>query len=480
MAFIPANTVETFSPSRFEAEGEITLRGKKIRYRSICEDNIIYNSAGKPIGSVFSYTYLRTDVKDPQQRPVIFVFNGGPGCSCVWLHVGMFGPYRVKYDDPVNPPAHPPFDIEVNPYCLLDDCDIVLLDPVGTGYGILLDPEAGSSFYSVRNDAEVTCDFIESWISRYGRWQSRKYLCGESYGTTRACAVAGIGSGNSEKRQYAMSFSGVILVGGNITVFPKGDPTEQSVVALPTMAVTNLYHNKFCDETPEKVIEQAWDFAVNDYLPALFRGNSLKGRSRRAIKEKLSYYTRMSDKYLEEHFLRIDRRDFTWNVVADRGLETGFYDSRFTQPMHTVRTGQFDSVADEASMGKFSPSFIGAMNGPIKDKLGITFNRPHEGVSFDCTAAWTHGDTTRSTSEYLSAAMRRIREMQVMFVNGYYDVAGILGNVRYHVNQSGLAEERTFVNIYPSGHMAYLGDDSLSLLSEDVRRMVTGKLKNHK
>ncbi len=472
-----ANTVEAFAPSRFTASGCVTIRGKKIPYNVTSEDNIIYSAEGKALGSVFSYSYIRSDIEDNSRRPVIFVFNGGPGCSCVWLHVGMFGPYRVKYDDPVNPPTQPPYEIEENPFCLLDDADIVLIDPVGTGYGVLLDPDAADRFWGTQADAESILDFVELWISRNHRWQSPKFLAGESYGTTRASLMAGIGSGNSSKRQYAMSFNGIILIGGGINPYRNGAPTEQSVVAFPTYSVTNWYHHHTIDKPAEEVIEDAWNFAIDDYLPALFKGNSLKGRARNAIKERIKLFTNMDDAYLERNYLRIDRREFTWEVIKEQHMECGFYDSRFTQPLHSNRTGPFDTVADEASMGKFSPSFIAALNGPIKEKLNITFNRPHEGVSFDCTAFWQSKPLDRTTAEALSAAQRRLKDMQVLFINGYYDMAGILGNTRFCVNQSGLIEERTFVNAYPSGHMAYLGDDSFALMEKDIRALINGKLK---
>ncbi len=469
--FRAANVVEPFNPSRFVTENnKIKINGKQITYKTICEDNVIYNENGVAMGSIFSYSYFRTDVDDPA-RPVIFVFNGGPGCGVVWMHLGMFGPLHLKLDDPVNPPTVPPFEVTENPYCLLDDADLVMIDPVGTGYGVLLNSEFRENFYDIMTDAEAMCDFIELWTNRYQRWQSPKYLAGESYGTTRACTVAGIGTGDTKRRQYSLSFSGVILIGGGIS--QSFGTTERSVTQLPTFAATNLYHHPKDGRSTEEFAEECWQFAQDDYLKALFQGNNLKGPARKAIKEKLTYFTGMNDAFLEKNFLRISAREFSWNLLADEGMECGNYDSRYKSPLHQ-RLGFWDDVTDEASMGKFSPVFLACMQGPVKQHLGITFNRGYEGVSFDCDTLWTHKEMPKTTAEWLASAMRRIEKMQVLFANGYYDLGGFCGQ-RYNIAQSGLALDRVTAKVYEAGHMPYLGDASLKVLAGDVRKMIRGK-----
>ena len=183
---------DTFKPARFESDGKITLSGKEIPYHTICEDNVIYGPDGNPVASIFTYAYFRSDVEDTANRPVVFAYNGGPGSSCMYVHAGFLGTRRMQYDEVDRESAFGPYKVIDNPDCLIDIADIVLIDPVGTGYGVLIDESKKKDFFGIEQDAEALLTVLEAWVRRYNRGLSPKYLCGESYGCTRSAVAAGI------------------------------------------------------------------------------------------------------------------------------------------------------------------------------------------------------------------------------------------------------------------------------------------------
>lgn len=180
----------TFSESRYQTHHEMVIHGTRISFDAIAEDYVITNSQDEPEATMFSYTYLRTDAPEGIDRPVMFVWDGGPGGSCSQQHLNFFGPWRLSCDLTGMPQMRPPYALEDNPHCLLDVCDIVLIDPVGTGYARLLDETQASKYYSVNGDARAMADFIQTWLTYYDRWNSKLLLCGSSYGTIRCVRVA--------------------------------------------------------------------------------------------------------------------------------------------------------------------------------------------------------------------------------------------------------------------------------------------------
>ena len=275
---------DVFTPSRFEGKGEITLRGEKISYRSVSEDNVFYDENGKAIASIFSFSYFRDGVEDLSKRPVIFAFNGGPGTSSVMVHLGFVGPKRIKYKDDVDDMTGlPPYEVIDNPECLLDIADLVLVDPVGTGFGVLLDEAKGSQFYGVEEDAEALLSFIQSWLQRYERWMSPKYVIGESYGCTRAACAAGIAARGSADRYYDFAFDGIVFIGNSVSTgkfFNREVPAEPAVLGFPTYAAINWYHNTDHSVELDEWVHEARAFADSEYVLALYRGSSLKGKER--------------------------------------------------------------------------------------------------------------------------------------------------------------------------------------------------------
>ena len=295
---------DTFKPARFESDGKITLSGKEIPYHTICEDNVIYGPDGNPVASIFTYAYFRSDVEDTANRPVVFAYNGGPGSSCMYVHAGFLGTRRMQYDEVDRESAFGPYKVIDNPDCLIDIADIVLIDPVGTGYGVLIDESKKKDFFGIEQDAEALLTVLEAWVRRYNRGLSPKYLCGESYGCTRSAVAAGIAATMGRERGYGIAFDGIVFIGNTVTVgkyFGEGLPVETSVLGFPTYAGVNWYHNHPANQSVEDFVKEAKAFADHDYVLALYKGEAISEEEKEHILEIVSYYTGDSRAYLLRH-----------------------------------------------------------------------------------------------------------------------------------------------------------------------------------
>ena len=463
-----------FTAAQFTAEGSVALRGEKVDYRVISEDTVICDDAGKQTGSIFSFSYFRTDNHDAT-RPVAFVYNGGPGSASVWQHLGFFGPRRVKLADPVNPPATPPFELEDNPHSPLDVCDIVLIDPVETGYGRLLDPEAGKQFFGIEQDACAMAHFIEGWLTRYGRWDAPVYLAGESYGAVRNCVVANAlmgGPTSPTQRLLGISVAGIIMLGSHLPTqgLLVPEPVEPAALQLPAIAATAWYYKQDGKPDLASFVEEAGRFSCEEYLPALFLGDRLSPARLQQLSERLAYFTGLPAAYFQEQRLQVSCDAFAAELLKDQGWTVGLYDSRY-KLKSWPGGGLKDPVGDDAAMGQYSPVFVGAMAGPMKAELNIAFEREYKAINFAINRIWD-SSLRQTPAQHLAAAMRRNRELRVMFGHGYWDLACPFSHMQYAVSQMGLPRERVEIKLYPSGHMPYLGEESAANLSRDIRAFV--------
>ena len=469
---------DVFTPSRFNGDGNITLRGVNVPYHTVSEDNVFYDDDGKPIASIFSYSYFRSDVEDVRNRPVLFGFNGGPGTSSMMVHVGFLAPRRVLYgetDDDGLP--LPPYESCDNPQCLLDIADLVLIDPVGTGFGRLLDESKKGLFYGVEQDAEAILTFVQMWLARYNRWQSPKYLMGESYGCTRASTVAGMGSLSGSDRAYSVTFDGLIMIGNTVTVgkfFRDKPPIYPAVLAVPTLAAVHWYHNRPSEQTVDEFVAEAKQFADKDYLLALYQGEALKGEARERIIEKVVYYTGVSREYLERRELVLEDVEFRSQVIRDKGRSVARLDGRITRPLYRpLQDEQQWGISDDAAEGKYNAFFQSILCGEVFPRLGIKWDRNFVN-SHSLWADWNNDVKGRGTGQNLSAAMRRTPTMRTFFINGWYDICTQIGILYYTLDHSGLPLDRVFVKGYESGHMAYLGEDNMQAVTDDMYTFIKG------
>lgn len=474
-----------FEPICAKAEGSITLRGEVIHYRTVCEDNVFYDEAGTPIASIFSYSYLRTGVES-ENRPVLFCFNGGPGASSMYVHAGCFGAKRVQYPEATQGyPSLPPYRVIDNPDCLLDVADLVMVDPVGTGLGLLLNEAEASRFLGIEEDAEALVMFIARWLTRYRRWNSPKYLVGESYGCTRAATAASIAFDGGKTQGYSIAFDGLVLIGNTVTVakyFNRGAPIEPAVEAFPTMAALNWYHKRPTAQPLEGFVAQACAFAATEYLTALNKGESLTGSERDAVKKKVMYYTGVSSAYLEARDLRLERLSFCQELLRDRGEVLSILDGRFCRPVHqpTALEGQPGYSCDAASQ-RFNSFYRAALCGEIFQSLGLAdIDRNFVpscsyGTELVPGSRWNFETEQLISGDRLSSVMAHVPGMRTMFANGWYDLCTQTGIVYHTMTHRHLPPERTVFRAYCSGHMAYVGEENVKQLSEDIRVFISGK-----
>ena len=469
---------DQFEPLRFEAEHVITIRGQKIPFRVISEDNVFYDEQGKPVASVFSFSYFRSDVANPSARPVIFAYNGGPGSASMYVHAGFLGPRRITYGEPDRPSAFGPYTVIDNPDCLLDIADLVLVDPVGTGYGMLLNEDAKDQFLGIEPDAEALLSFIESWTLRYQRGLSPKYLIGESYGCTRSAVAAGIAATNGKERAYGVAFDGIVMVGNTVTVgeyFGKGLPVESSVIGFPTYAGVNWYHNRPSDQSAEEFIMEAKAFADEDYVLALYKGEALEEEKKEEIIRKVTYYTGVSREYLVNHGLKIDDNDFRQEVLRKKGKAVSRYDGRVTRPLLEPWVDEEKKALwDDAMADRYDAYFYAALTGDLFPYLGIRSDRTYVNMTM-YYKTWKKECEFGTTGEQLRNAMTRRPGMRVFFVNGWFDLCTETGFVFHTMNHAGLPKDRTFFKGYPSGHMIYIGEENIHVLCEDIRSFILGK-----
>lgn len=468
-------------PRRFESEHRGTFGGTPVRYHAVVAEHFVTDPAGRRTASIFTTSYVRTDAPKGVFRPVIFAFNGGPGSSSLWLHMGFVGPKRIAFGDDVKPETASPFRLVDNGESPLDVADIVLIDPPGTGFSRILPDGKPEQFYGVDQDARATVEVIEQWIRENGRWNAPKYLLSESYGTIRAAEVAKLLAGGpmGTGRMDGVTLNGVILLGQAMDMSRGGSADDRDYAeALPTLAATACYFGKGpAGCTAEGQAAAARAFTAGVYVEALYAGSRLAQAERVAIADKLSRLTGLPRAFILDHDLRVDARAFARALLADRGLQLGAYDARYTLPLSPNGN---DPVADDPAMGQYVPGFVAALNLYMRRELGAALDRPYEAIAFrTVNARWDYGygpgiPVGRNYGDDLGVAMRRNPELRLMVGAGYYDLVTTLGAAEYTVAHSGIPLERTRFHYYESGHMPYLGEEARLALARDVRAFVTG------
>ncbi|MEY8365584.1 hypothetical protein AALA22_08060 [Anaerovoracaceae bacterium 41-7] len=470
-----------FEPVSFVREGTVKIEGTEIPYKVISEDNVLTSEAGEPVGSIFTYSYFRTDISEEEakKRPVLFAFNGGPASSSIWIHWGLISPKKIDFENPIDPQQVAPYTLVNNDRCLLDICDMVLLDPVTCGYGVLIDPKAASEFFGTDQDAAAMALVIEQWLIKHHRMNAPKYLMGESYGTQRASVLVNAlmcGPTFQNKACTGIAINGIILMG---TILP-ADPSlhalvegsmEDCVLNLPTMAATRYYHEPVEGVTQEEFIDDCYTFAADAYLRALYLGNRLPKEELAACIQKLSYFTGIPESWFSANGLRITAQQFP-KIYGETALGkvVGVYDSRFTMDLHHGLQLP-DPVADDGAMGKYTAYYAGIMSGVGKELLGIDVERPYKVINFDTLMKWNH-QAVRTPLLSMQEALRRNPQLRVLVANGIYDLCTPMGNARYSFSQIASEPGQVVIKDYPSGHMTYVGEESYEMLTKDLHEFI--------
>ena len=472
----PEYSVERFVPCRFEKEHSMEINGESVGFRSIAEDCVFYDEEGKAEATIFSISYLRKDV-EKQNRPVMFFWNGGPGSATSTLQLECFGPWLLETDGE----GKPVYGLKEAADGILDLCDLVFVDPIGVGYSRLLNQNRKEKYYSVDGDARSVAFFIAEWIRKNERWNTPIFICGESYGTIRACRVlAELGrSPYSESRKVlGIPVKGVILIGSALSMNQDGsrmlEPGIELVTAMmPAMAATNWYHHREGKGSQEEFVNKAWEFVKEELLGALFEGDNCPLDRVEKDASMLAYYTGMEKNYFLNTRLRVIREeDFCTQVAADLGCRVDIYDSRIRIPLK----------ASYNVIGNANNVPLAVMNGILSPLLDIHMDRLYYTGNLTMNPFWNYKTEElpypfgqKTHVECLKSAMEANPHMEVLFASGLYDLCTHAGNTRYLLSHSGLPKERVTMREYPGGHGVYSSKEGKNQLFADVRRMLTGK-----
>lgn len=452
-----------------------TFNGKTVNYESTVGLMPIRNSDGTIEGRMFFTAYRHTDRKT--SRPLLFVFNGGPGSASLWLHMGFVGPKRVAMLDTAGMMPPPPYSMVNNEESLLPYADIVCIDPVGTGFSRPEKPELGRKFWGVSEDISSVGQFIRSYMTKEGRWLSPIYLMGESYGTTRAAGLS------SWLNQNGIGVNGLMFISTvlNFGVDSGGNGALPTwTTKIPTYTATAWYHKKLPADLQRKplaqVVEESRKWSRNEYLLALAKGAQLSPAERKKVISDLARYTGLKTQYLEDANMRVSPNQFYIQLLRDNRDTVGRLDTRFTG---FNRSWISQGPDFDPSMSAIQPPFTSVTNHYLRNDLGFVTNDTYYVLGEGLGAPWNWGDSrgTTDTSEMLRSAVSQNPYIRALFANGYYDMATPFGAVEYSIDQLAL-DERLRKNFtwtyYESGHMIYLEDNSRRQLRDDCVKFLSG------
>jgi carboxypeptidase C (cathepsin A) len=495
----PSAPVEHFTPEQQSSKGSVTIEGRRIDYDAYAGTVVVHpkdwddvpqnapkdqDKNPRPEASMFYVAYFKTadkaaTGKSAAPRPVTFLFNGGPGSSTVWLHMGAFGPRRVLTADDSHTPAAP-YLLVNNDYSLLDVSDLVFVDAPGTGFSRIAGTDRDKAFYGVDQDAQAFADFIVQFLSKYGRWNSAKYLFGESYGTTRAAVLVG------RLETERVDFNGVIMLSQilNFDASPDGPQTNPGIelpyeLALPTYAATAWYHHKLPTAPPDlgALLAEVEHFAMSEYALALAAGSTLPAAQRDAIAAKLHEYTGLPVDYILKADLRINGGEFEKTLLGDVDMTTGRLDSRFSGPT-------MDPLSKEAEydpqLAAISSAFVSSYNDYVRKELKYGQDKIFKPL-IDIARGWNFqhrppGEPivlAQSTNVMpdLAVAMKYNPNLHVMLNGGYFDLATPFYQGVYemqHLMVPATLQNNIEYAQYQSGHMVYAHEPSLKELHAKV------------
>ena len=454
-----------------------TFGGQRLRYTATASETYLKAADGTPKASLFSIAYVK-EPRDPA-RPVAFLFNGGPGSGSLWLHMGAFGPKRVAIPSDARDDGAPPFPLVDNSDSLLDVADIVFIDPVGTGFSRPLGKTEGKEYWGVTQDAKSVAEFIRIWLGENGRWNSPKFLGGESYGTTRSAAVVN----QLEGAFNDVSLNGIILISTILDFGAQANvPGNEMpyVLFLPSMAAAAYHHGKAPADagTVEGFVQEARDFAAGDYASALFKGQKLKGEERAAIRRRLARFTGLSEPFLESADLRVSDQRFYKELLRDRGLTIGRLDARYTGRDYD---NAGESPDNDPSFYGIDAGYTAALNQWVRDGLKFRTDRQYSTIAglgnwdWDLTDQGGEAKYYKNVAPYIGRAMRENSGLRVFVGQGYFDFATPFFGAEYSLSRTGIPQDRIVYEYYGSGHMMYVRDEDRAKLSRDIRAFIRGR-----
>jgi carboxypeptidase C (cathepsin A) len=465
-------------------EHTIKIGGQIISYKATASTTLLKDAKGEPTASIYSTAYTRSDAKDMSARPIAFIYNGGPGSASIWLHMGAFGPRRVVTANAAQTPP-PPYKLVDNIGCLLDKADLVFIDPVGTGFSHAVGKAEGKDFWGVDQDVKSLAEFISIYINRNNRWNSAKFLIGESYGTFRSAAL-----GNYLQSQKGIYINGIVLISSVLDLatleFSTGDDRSY-MFYLPSYAAVASYY-KTLKEPPSDLnafLMEVRKFASTEYAEALMKGSQLTDAEKAEVAKKLSHYTGLSEDFLVKADLRVSLSQFNAELQRSRGLTIGRYDARYSGPTFDLLTEHSEY---DPSYTAVSGAFTAAFNTYCREELKYNPERTYETLSSEPGRNWDwkhnqgrgFGGGAANVEEDLAEALLTNPHLQVEVENGLFDQATPFFATEYTMDHLGVpAELRSHIhlNYYESGHMIYLHEEDLAKLRNNVASFIENASK---
>ena len=473
-----AEIKEVPEPIRSTTEHSVKINDKTIKYRVVAGDTHIFNEDGAAIANIFSTAYFRTNSKDAS-RPVIFIFNGGPGSSSVWLHMGIYGPKKIVIGSDAEAVGAPPYAILDNSDSLLDIADMVFIDPPGTGYSRAIGVGENKDFWGVKEDAVIISEFVRSFTREYNLFNRPKYLSGESYGTTRAGAMVK----ELQEGWGSYDLSGVFLI-SSIVDFQTGDFKPGNdlpyITFLPTFAATAWYHQAIeqSDFTSlEMFLDEVREFALNEYATTLLKGQRATEQERLNVSKQLQRFTGLSEEFLRLSNLRINEFQFMKALLRERGIRVGRLDSRYIGKNTDNISYQFEA---DPSAYAIDGAYTAAINDYFRTQLNVNRNTRYHILSGKVFGNWNwlYERNARSqgflnVTPFLATAQKQNKDFRIFVANGYYDLATPFFATEHSMNHNGIDLSRVTMKYYEAGHMMYIHHPSLKALADDMRAFLT-------
>ena len=445
------------------------IKGATVKYQAQTGTQPVWDTEGNPIATLFYTYYKRTDVKNSSERPLIFSFNGGPGSGSVWMHLAYTGPKILKIDEEGYPVQ--PYGFKSNPNSILDVADIVFINPVNTAYSRILEVNGKMAdrkqFFGINEDIKYLAEWLNTFVSRKQRWESPKYLIGESYGGTR---VMGLSAALQE--QQWMYLNGVIMVSpADYKVIRVGGPVS-SALNLPYYAAAAWYHKQLTPELQQKdltdMLPEVEEFTINELIPAIAKGGFIAATERNEIASKMARYSGLSKTSVLQNNLDVPNSFFWKELLREEGKTIGRLDSRYLGIDGKDVGMRPDYSAELTSwLHSFTPAINHYLRTELNFKTDIKYNM------FGPVSPWNNDND--NTREDLRRAMAENPYLKVLFQSGYYDGATTYFNAKYtmwQVDPSGKMKDRFYFEGYRSGHMMYLRNEDLIKANDDLRTFI--------
>lgn len=457
------------------------IAGKEIKYTVTAGTMILKEETAdrekeaegeKPRAQIFFVAYTRDGVRDPSKRPLTFSFNGGPGSSSVWLHLGVLGPRRALLKGDGDLPK-PPYKLTDNDFSILDETDLVFIDPMNTGYSRPVEGQKPKEWHGFKKDIESVGDFIRLYTTRENRWLSPKFLIGESYGTTRSAGLSGY-----LQERHGMYLNGIMLISVVLdftTIDFNLNNDLPNILFLPGYTAAAWYHNVLKPKrTLQAWLKEAEEFALGDYAKALLKGDAMTKEERAAIVKRLSYFTGISEQFIERSNLRINDQHFFKELLRERGLTVGRLDSRL---IGRDRLGVTERPEYDPLLRNILGPYTAAFYDYVRRELKYESDLPYEILS-SFVHPWSYKEFENAyvnVGETLRAAMTYNPYLKVFAANGYYDLGTPYFATEYTFNHLGL-DEQTRKNLsmeyYEAGHMMYIHMPSLRKMKKDLAKFI--------